>query len=156
MNKIKKYIYIIVGLLSLVFGAIGIVIPVLPTTPLLLLASYCFAKGSDRFNNWFIGTKIYKNHLKSFVEDKTMTLKEKISIVSFAYSMLLITLFTVDKLIVRIVIPTCMLIIFYYFKFVIKTVTQEEKELKKSVRTEKDLETKDELKVETEEDHKEK
>ena len=56
MSKIKKFIYISVGLISFALGAIGVVLPVLPTTPFLLLASFCFAKGSDRFNTWFINT----------------------------------------------------------------------------------------------------
>lgn len=77
MKSIKKYIYITVGLISVVLGAIGVVFPILPTTPFLLLASYCFAKGSDRFNTWFIGTKLYKKHLESFVKERSMTLKEK-------------------------------------------------------------------------------
>ena len=63
-----------------------------------------------------------------------MTLKEKLSIVSFAYTMLLITFFTVDKLIVKIIMPTCMIIIFYYFKFVIKTISEEEKSYKNSLK----------------------
>ena len=129
MKNVKKTMYITIGLISVCLGSIGVIIPGLPTTPLLLLASYCFAKGSDRFNIWFINTKIYKEHLKGFIEDKSMTLKEKLSIVSFAYTMLLITFFTVDKLIVKIIMPTCMIIIFYYFKFVIKTISEEEKSL---------------------------
>ena len=134
MKNIKKTMYITIGLISFCLGSIGIIIPVLPTTPLLLLASYCFAKGSDRFNIWFINTKIYKEHLKGFIEDKSMTLKEKLSIVSFAYTMLLITFFTVDKLIVKIIMPTCMIIIFYYFKFVIKTISEEEKIYKNNLK----------------------
>ena len=78
MKSIKKYIYITVGLIAVVLGAIGVALPILPTTPFLLLASYCFARGSERFNNWFINTKLYKNHLESFVNERAMTLKQKL------------------------------------------------------------------------------
>ena len=70
MNKIKKYIYIAVGLIAFLLGAIGVILPVLPTTPFLLLASFCFAKGSERFHKWFTESKIYKKHLESFVKEK--------------------------------------------------------------------------------------
>ena len=64
MVKLKKYLYVIIGLLSLVIGMIGVILPVLPTTPFLLLTSFCFMKGSKRFNKWFKSTKIYKKHLQ--------------------------------------------------------------------------------------------
>ena len=76
MNKLKKCLYITVGLIAFSLGAIGVVLPILPTTPFLLLASFCFAKGSDRFNNWFTNTKIYKNHLENFIQERAMTLKQ--------------------------------------------------------------------------------
>ena len=47
MNRIKKIIFVIVGFISLLLGIMGTVLPILPTVPFLLLASYCFARGSN-------------------------------------------------------------------------------------------------------------
>ena len=63
-----KYIYLTLAFLCLICGSVGIVIPGLPTTPLLLAASFFFAKGSDRFHRWFLGTQLYHKHLESFVQ----------------------------------------------------------------------------------------
>ena len=63
-----KIIYIILGFLSLALGIIGIFLPILPTTPFLLLTLFFFAKGSKRLEQWFLGTSIYQKHLKSFNE----------------------------------------------------------------------------------------
>ena len=98
MNRIKKYLYIALGFIALGLGIIGIILPVLPATPFLLVTSYCFAKGSDRFNNWFINTKVYKKHLESFVKERAMTLKEKVVLLSFVNFMLAFPLVLIDVL----------------------------------------------------------
>ncbi|MTL75183.1 DUF454 family protein, partial [Turicibacter sanguinis] len=89
MNKVKKGLLVTIGLLSMGLGLIGVILPVLPTTPFLLLASVCFVKGSDRFDRWFKGTKLYQKHLETFVESKKMTLKQKWTILLFADFMLM-------------------------------------------------------------------
>lgn len=122
MSKIKKFIYISVGLISFALGAIGVVLPVLPTTPFLLLASFCFAKGSDRFNTWFINTKIYRKHLESFVKERAMTLKQKVCLLAFADFMLAFPLILLDNLHVKIFLVALILFKFYYFIFRIKTI----------------------------------
>jgi len=57
--NIIKIVYLFLAFFFLALGIVGIALPVLPTTPFLLLASYFFAKGSDRFNRWFMSTDIY-------------------------------------------------------------------------------------------------
>ncbi|MGG7162525.1 YbaN family protein [Clostridium ihumii] len=122
MDKIKKYIYIVVGIIAFILGTIGVVLPILPTTPFYLLASFCFVRGSTKFDNWFKNTKLYKKHLESFVSEKSMTLKEKIYILVFADTMILIPIIIVDSIHVRIFLMALIIIKFYYFIFKIKTV----------------------------------
>lgn len=72
-----KIIWIIIGFVTMAIGGIGVLLPVLPTTPFLLVSSFCFAKGSKRFHHWFTETQLYKKHLDSFVRERSMTLKTK-------------------------------------------------------------------------------
>lgn len=122
VNIVKKYVLIGLGFLSLGLGIVGIVLPILPTTPFLLLASYCFAKGSNKFHTWFIGTKIYKNHLEDFVKTRAMTLKNKLSILGTAFTMLMIAFILNNNSYVRSLIIVLCLIMVYYFKFKIRTI----------------------------------
>ena len=110
-----KTLYLIIGFLFFGLGAIGVILPVLPTTPFLLVASYCFARGSKRFNDWFLSTKIYQKHLDSFVKERAMTLKTKISLLSFASAMLILAFCLVDVIYARILIIAVMIFKYYYF-----------------------------------------
>ena len=76
-----KYIFAAAGLLALGIGAVGVVLPFLPSTPFFILTLICFAKGSDRLHRWFLSTKLYKKHLENYVKHRTMTKKTKISVV---------------------------------------------------------------------------
>ncbi len=78
--NIKKTIYIVVGCLSLGLGAVGAVLPLLPTVPFLMLAAYCFARSSEKLHNWFIQTRLYKENLESYVAGQGMTRRVKIRI----------------------------------------------------------------------------
>lgn len=76
-----RVVWLLLGFVSLGLGTLGIVLPILPTVPFYMATVFCFAKSSKRLHDWFISTKLYKNHLESFVEQKAMTLKTKFSIV---------------------------------------------------------------------------
>ncbi|MDZ4994140.1 DUF454 family protein [Clostridium perfringens] len=121
MNLFKIF-YVILGFLSLGLGIVGIILPILPTTPFLLLTAFCFVKGSDKFDKWFKGTKIYKKHLESFEKNRSMTLKTKLTILLTADIMLLFPLILSNSIHLKIFIVILMMFKFYYFIFRIKTV----------------------------------
>lgn len=122
-----KYIYFVLGLLFMGVGCIGIILPILPTTPFLLVALFLFAKSSKRAEAWFKSTKIYQKHIDSFVKERAMTLKSKISVLAFASTMLMVAFFMMDNLYGRITIIVLMFIKYYYFIFRIKTIRNEVK-----------------------------
>lgn len=117
-----KLLWLMIGIVSMVLGAIGVVLPVLPTTPFLLLASFCFAKGSDRFHKWFIGTKLYKKHLESFVTSSSMTLKTKLCILLPASAMLILAMLAMSNIYGRVFIVFLIIFKYIYFFTRIETV----------------------------------
>lgn len=121
-RNLWKYVWLSIAFISLGIGAIGVVLPILPTTPLLLLASYCFARGSERFHRWFCGTKLYQKHLDSFVKERAMTLKTKLCILLPASAMLILAFLMMQNLPGRIVIVGLILFKYIYFFTKIKTV----------------------------------
>lgn len=127
-----KVVLIILGFISMGIGIVGIVTPILPTTPFLLLASFFFAKGSKRFHDWFISTKIYKKYLESFVQSKAMTLKNKFTILLPVSCMLIITFIFVNNLYARLVLVILFIGKYLYFFTQIRTTAKEETEIKKN------------------------
>lgn len=77
---LKKALYIALGCVGLGLGAVGAVVPMLPAFPFLMLAAFGFARGSERLDRWFKGTKPYKDNLEDFVSGRGMTWKTKIRI----------------------------------------------------------------------------
>lgn len=123
--KVKKILYVTLGVISLILGTLGVILPILPTTPFLLLTSFCFAKGSDRFHKWFTATKLYQNHLDSFVQSRAMTLKTKICTLVPASIMLAFPLFILKPLPLKLLIVFLYCFKYYYFIFRIKTIPAE-------------------------------
>ena len=128
-----RILFIILGFIFVAIGAVGIAVPILPTTPFLLLASFFFAKGSKRFHDWFISTKLYKKHLESFVKSKAMTLKSKLSILLPVSAMLIITFIFVNNLHARIVLVILFIGKYLYFFTQIKTIKNSEEYINNAV-----------------------
>lgn len=123
--RIKKIIYLIIAFILLALGFIGTILPILPTTPFLLGASYFFAKGSDKFNKWFLSTGLYTKYLEDFVKNHSMLPKTKIQILSVATFMLIVSIYIANNIYATITIFSIIVYKYYYFIFKIKTVKEE-------------------------------
>lgn len=124
--NIKKAFFIVLGCLSLGLGALGAVLPILPTVPFLMLAAFCFAKSSEKLHNWFISTKLYKKNLESFVQGKGMTMKTKIRIMVMVTILMSIGFIMMHAVPVgRIILGFVWLFHVLYFIFGIKTLKVE-------------------------------
>ena len=124
--NIKKAFFIVLGCLSLGLGAVGAVLPILPTVPFLMLAAFCFAKSSEKLHNWFISTKMYKKNLESFVQGKGMTMKTKIRIMVTVTILMSIGFIMMHAVPVgRIILGFVWLFHVLYFIFGIKTLKVE-------------------------------
>lgn len=80
--KAKKIFWMVLGFLGLGLGAVGAVLPILPTVPFLMLALFSFGKSSEKLHAWFIGTRLYQKHLESFAKGQGMTWNTKIKIMA--------------------------------------------------------------------------
>lgn len=125
-NKILRVLLIIGGFVSLGLGCIGIILPVIPTVPFLLLTSFCFVKSSEKFNKWFLNTKLYKKYLENFQKNKVMTVYGELILLLAVSTMLLTSMYFINKPVMTIVF-TC-LIFFKYLYFVvnIRPVSKDE------------------------------
>lgn len=121
-GKIIKVIYVALGIIFMSIGVVGVILPILPTTPFLLLATFFFARGSEKFHKWFISTSLYKKHLSYFVKSKAMTLRTKFSILVPASSMLIIAFILVPRWHAKILIVAVFIFKYYYFFFRIQTI----------------------------------
>lgn len=126
---LKKVLYIILGCIGVALGAVGVVLPMLPTVPFLMLAAFCFARSSEKLNHWFQNTKLYKENLEDLAAGRGMTKKAKIRIMT-AVTLLMSVGFLVMGL--RGIVTGCVALGFVwvfhiiYFLFGIKTIPAAE------------------------------
>ncbi|MCD8157321.1 MAG: YbaN family protein [Clostridiales bacterium] len=116
-----KILFIAAGFLFTALGAVGVFLPILPTVPFLLLASVCFAKGSEKVNRWFKSTSLYKNNLEEFQKSGSMTLKTKLCILLPVSVMLIFAFLMMHNIPGRVTIIVLIVLKYYFFIFKIKT-----------------------------------
>ncbi|WP_180541903.1 YbaN family protein [Staphylococcus haemolyticus] len=97
-----RYVLIVLGIVFTVIAFTGAVLPLLPTTPFLILAAICFTNSSRKFKIWLESTQIYKNYVENFKKYKGYTMKEKIRILISLYIVVGFSIFMISNLYIRI------------------------------------------------------
>lgn len=105
MSSIARYLMISGGVVCVVLGFLGILLPVLPTTPFLLLAAFLFARSSDRFLNWLVTNRWFGAYIRNYREGRGMPAREKaIAIVSLWVTIGLSSVYFVSSWWVRLIL----------------------------------------------------
>lgn len=99
----KRILLITFGFITLSLGVIGIILPLLPTTPFLLLSATCFLKSSSRLYEWLINHKYLGLYIKSYMEYRAITIQTKVLAISMICVVMTVTIiFFIDILWLRI------------------------------------------------------
>lgn len=148
MRKVGNAVCVVLGFICFGLGALGVALPVLPTTPFFLAAAFFFAKGSERFHRWFVSTNLYKRYIEQAVKKKAMDKKSKRN--------LLVTLgviFTIgiifSPMIAKIIILVVAAFHFYYFLFRVKTTPEPENETNERMASDADAARRESIPVQT-------
>ncbi len=102
---VKKVLLISAGSLALFLGILGIFLPVLPTTPFLLLSAACYMRSSERLYTWLIHHKVLGLYIRSYIEHRAVTVKAKVVSISMLWLAILSSvLFFISLLWLRILL----------------------------------------------------
>lgn len=104
-----RILYTIAGTLALVLGLIGLFLPLLPTTPFLLLASACYMRGSERLAKWMITNRFFGRYLQDFQSNRGIPVKTKIWALALMWTSLAISAYVLPLAWMRalLLIPGC-------------------------------------------------
>ncbi|HEY4711725.1 MAG TPA: YbaN family protein [Dehalococcoidia bacterium] len=101
----KRKLLIGAGTLSTGLGIIGVFVPILPTTPFLLLAAACYMRSSERFYQWLMNNKIFGDYVRNYIEGRGMPMRIKIFTILLLWLTIGLTItFGVQNIIIRIIL----------------------------------------------------
>jgi len=103
-EKLKRQLLLAAGTLSLAVGIVGIVVPVLPTTPFLLLAAGCYLRSSQRFYNWLMGSRFLGNYIRNYLEGRGIPIKVKLFIIILLWVTISLSIWLVANTVVTIIL----------------------------------------------------
>ena len=126
-NTYARIIFIVAGCIAVILGTIGVVVPGLPTTPLVLLASWCFYKSSHRLQLWLLQSFLGK-YIRDYQEKGGLTTRKRISIILLMATMVAIsTIFFIHSWVIRWIVIVAGLIGCIVVGFVVPKAKEKEK-----------------------------
>jgi uncharacterized membrane protein YbaN (DUF454 family) len=103
-EKLKRQLLMAGGTLSLAVGIAGIIIPLLPTTPFLLLAAGCYLRSSQKFYNWLMGNRWLGAYIRNYIGGRGMPLKVKLFTIALLWATIGVSIWLTAKPIVTIIL----------------------------------------------------
>lgn len=91
-----KILLTVIGSIAVVLAILGIFLPLLPTTPFLLLASACYLRGSKRMHRWLLNNRVFGEYLRNFEEGKGIPRKAKIIAIALLWASLAFSIYKVQ------------------------------------------------------------
>ncbi len=124
--KIKRALFITAGLICFVIGTIGVFLPLLPSFPFYLATAFFFSRSSEKLDNWFKSTKLYKDNLESYIKGEGMTMATKLKIMAIVSALFAFAIYMMRNVLVgQIVVFIVWLFHILYFTLRVKTIKQE-------------------------------
>jgi uncharacterized membrane protein YbaN (DUF454 family) len=99
-NKLKQKLLFVAGTISLAIGVVGIFVPLLPTTPFLLLAATCYLRSSERFYRWLLNNRFFGTYISNYIEGKGVPLRIKIYTIALLWTTISLSIFLISPSIV--------------------------------------------------------
>ena len=96
MNSAKKALLVAAGSLCIVLAVLGVFLPLLPTTPFLLLASACYVRSSERLHGWLMGNRLLGGYIRNFQERRGVPFRAKVATVVLLWLPLLYSVYRLD------------------------------------------------------------
>lgn len=123
--KLKRAVMLAVAWIACILGFVGVVVPVLPTTPLLLLATFLFAKASPRCQAWIEGTKVYQSYVLPFKQAGGITVRAKVRILVVSYILMGVSAAVVRKPLVWVILGCVALFLLWLVVFRLPTLGKD-------------------------------
>jgi hypothetical protein len=101
LHPVTKIGLNIIGSIAVLLGVLGIFLPLVPTTPFLLLAAACYLRGSQRLHRWLMNNKVLGPYIRNIKEKRGISRRAKIATITLLWASVLLSIYKVDLMAVK-------------------------------------------------------